>query len=224
MSGSDTEMPRSAAISLDEMRDVARDVAGGSPAGASLSALDIALIRFGLAVSMTSLDRDAIAEAIVQAVCDGATIDQLQEVLSLVSGLGVHSLMAASVPLAQARGDAERPLTPSEAELWQRYVGDDPFWSGFEQEVPGFLGAMLRLSSDQFVAFFDYCAVPWKSGHVRARQKELIAMACDATPAHRFLPGFRLHLRNALSLGVSPNQIFEMLDLAASAPAHVGTR
>lgn len=217
-------MPRSVAVSLDDMRDIARDMIGTTPAGPPLSPLDVAFIRFGLAVSMTSLDRNAIDEAIARAQNDGATIDQLQEVLSLVSGLGVHSLMAASLPLSQAGGDAERPLTPSEAELWQRYVGNDPFWSGFEQEVPGFLGAMLRLSPDQFVAFFDYCAVPWKSGHVRARQKELIAMACDATPAHRFLPGFRLHLRNALSLGVSPNQIFEMLDLAASAPAHVGTR
>ena len=74
----------------------------------------------------------------------------------------------------------------------------------------------------QFSAFFDYCAVPWKSGRVRAVLKELIAMACDATPAHRFGPGFRLHLRNAIALGAGRRAVMETLEIAAAAPAHDG--
>src|SRR3546814_8188427 len=69
--------------------------------------------------------------------------------------------------------------------LWDARVGDDPFWIDFEREMPGFLKAMLILSPDIFTGFFDYCAIPWKSGAVPARVKELIAMASDATPAHR---------------------------------------
>jgi hypothetical protein len=57
---------------------------------------------------------------------------------------------------------------------------------------------------------------------VRARVKELLAMACDATPAHVFMPGFRLHLANAISLGASRQAIDECIELAALAPPHIG--
>ena len=148
--------------------------------------------------------------------------------IALVSGLGVHSLMISAVIVleeAQRRGlapggdmlDAERQA------LWDARVGDDPFWTNFEREMPGFLKAILILSPDIFTGFFDYCAIPWKSGTVPARVKELIAMASDATPAHRFGPGFRVHLGNAIKLGCGRAEILEALNLAAAAPPHCGT-
>jgi alkylhydroperoxidase/carboxymuconolactone decarboxylase family protein YurZ len=170
------------------------------------------------------LDHDQINAAIAAAMAEGATPAQIQEIVSLVSGLGVHSLMATAVPIARAAGLEVSPFTPEQQALWDRHVGSDPFWNAFETEFPGFLGAMLRLSADQFTAFFDYCAVPWKSGQVRAKLKELIAMACDATPTHRFGPGFRLHLGNAIKLGAGGRAVTEALDIAAAAPMHVGWR
>lgn len=116
------------------------------------------------------------------------------------------------------------PLDEERADLWQRHVGDDPFWAGFERELPGFLDALLRLSPSLFVGFFDYCAIPWKMGTVRARTKELAALACDANPSHRFEPGFRVHLANALSLGISPRSIRETLEIAGNLPEHSGYR
>lgn len=211
-------------IALEDLWALANRALAGVDDGASLEAKDVALIRFGLASSVTALAPTAIAETMDLALREGASAEQLQEVASLVSGLGVHTLMATAARLASATGIDVRPLSGDKQALWDRHVGDDPFWAGFERELPGFLGAMLRLSPDQFVAFFGYCAVPWKSGTVRARLKELIAMACDATPTHRFLPGFRLHLVNAIALGVGRIQILETLELAARAPQHEGTR
>lgn len=215
-------------ISLSGLRDVAAGALSQADDGAPLDPLSRALIELGVAASVTSLDGAAIGAAIERAYDAGAGTDQIQEVLSLVSGLGVHSLMVATVPLLDAarRRDPrfDAALTPDQQALWDRHVGADPFWMSFEREVPGFLDAMLRLSSDQFAAFFTYCAVPWKGGHVRARVKELIALATDATPAHRFLPGFRVHLANAMALGVGRIAIDETLDIAAAAPPHVGTR
>ena len=101
---------------------------------------------------------------------------------------------------------------------------DDPFWTEFSEELPGFLPAMLRLSPDIFAGFFAYCAIPWRSGTVRAKVKELAALACDAAPSHCFRPGFRVHLKNAIKLGVGRGAIFQTLDIAAAAPAHSGTQ
>lgn len=135
-------------------------------------------------------------------------------------------MTAATIIAAAARAGeaAGGPLTEDQQKLWSRYVGEDPFWESFEREMPGFLEAMLRLSPDQFAAFFEYCAIPWKSGAVSARIKELVAMAVVATPAHRFLPGFKLHLANAITLGAEGVAIDEALDLAEDAPPHSGTR
>lgn len=215
-------------VSLDNLRVAALEMLDGVPEGEPLPADWAALIRLGTAVAVTSLDRGALEAATDEALRAGASIAQVQEAISLISGLGVHSLMASFGSLAkraQANGSIDGgPLDAGRQALWDRHIGDDPFWTGFETELPGFLEAMLRLSPDQFVAFFDYCAVPWKSGTIRARCKELIALASDATPTHRFLPGFRLHLRNALGLGVGRAAILETLDLAAAAPPHRGTR
>jgi alkylhydroperoxidase/carboxymuconolactone decarboxylase family protein YurZ len=215
-------------LTVADLQQIAADLLIGVADGDPLDGLTATMVSFGLAASVTALDRVAMEATLERALAAGASIPQLQEIVSLVSGLGVHSLMGTATSLqrqAQATGAvSDGPLDEREQALWDRYVGADPFWAGFEAELPGFLEAMLRLSSDQFVAFFDYCAVPWKSGTVRARCKELVAMACDATPTHRFLPGFRLHLRNAIALGVGRRAILDTLALAAAAPVHRGTR
>lgn len=203
-------------------------LAAGLPAGDPLDELARALISLGVATSVTALDRVAISAAIAAAFDAGASIAQVQEIIALVSGLGVHSLMCTAVAVleqAQARKltDGSAPLTAEQQALWDKHIGSDPFWTGFEAEVPGFLDALLRLSPDIFAAFFAYCAVPWASGTVRARTKELTAMACDVTPAHCFRPGFKVHLANAIALGAGRLAIEETLSIAAVAPVHRGT-
>lgn len=215
-------------ISISDLRAEAEALAAGLPGGEALNAQDAALITLAASVSATALDRGAIGASIRQVLDAGASVAQVQEIIALASGLGVHSLMVSAVSVleeAAARGlaDPDAPLDPERQRLWDRHVGTDPFWEGFSQELPGFLEAMLRLSPDIFAGFFEYCAIPWRSGTVRARVKELAALACDAAPSHRFRPGFRVHLKNAIKLGVGRTAIFQALDIAAAAPEHRGT-
>jgi alkylhydroperoxidase/carboxymuconolactone decarboxylase family protein YurZ len=204
-----------AVIALDRAKD-----------GGSLDPLSSALIALGCRVSVCSLDRGAIADGVDAAFEAGASTQQIQEVIALVSGLGVHSLMVSAVPLFERgrdRGELVDALDPARQKLWDQHVGDDPYWGPFEKEVPGFLRALLILSPDLFEQFFAYCAVPWRSGTVSAVTKELIALATDATPSHRFVPGFRLHLRNAIMLGATKAMVRETLRIAAATPEHRGT-
>ena len=215
-------------ITITSLRNEAEALTAAMPAGQPLEALAKALITLAAAVSVTALDRSAIDAAIGQALDCGATIAQVQEIIALSSGLGVHSLMVSSATvLAEAakRGlaDPATPLDRQQQSLWDEHVGQDSFWESFSEEMPGFLEAMLRLSPDIFVGFFGYCAIPWRSGTVRAWIKELAALACDAAPSHRFRPGFRVHLKNAIKLGVGRTAIFQALDIAAAAPEHRGT-
>ncbi len=194
--------------------------------GHALSAIDRALIRLGLACALPSLNKDASQHAIAEALALGASPQQIQEIVSVIAGLGVHSLMLTSSLITGAAGLADADgvilFTQQEQQIWDDRVGNDPFWHRMEDELPGFLRSMLKLSPAQFEAFFDFCAVPWQTRTVSARTKELLAMASDAMPSHRFMPGFKLHLANAIKMGASRGAIEECLKLAADAPSHIG--
>jgi hypothetical protein len=194
------------------------DVEGGE----SLDALAAALIKLAVCVSVTSLDRESIRRAIADCRVVGGDTPQIQEIIALVSGLGMHALMVSAPMLLTEKETAEHPLDAKQQALFDRYVGKSTYWAEFEREVPGFLGALLRISPEGFAAFFDYCAVPWATRFVPAITKELAAMACDAAPTHRFGPGFRLHLRNAKKLGAGRLMILQALAIASAAPAHNG--
>ncbi|BBF69753.1 carboxymuconolactone decarboxylase family protein [Sphingomonas bisphenolicum] len=194
--------------------------------GEALPAIDRALVKLGLACALPSLNKAASGRAITEALALGATTQQIQEIVSLIAGLGVHSLMLTSSLITTGAGltesDGTIAFTSDEQKIWDARVGNDPFWDRMEDELPGFLRSMLKLSQAQFEAFFDFCAVPWKTRTVSARTKELLAMASDAMPSHRFMPGFRLHLANAIKLGAGRRALEDCLQLAAQTPAHVG--
>lgn len=213
-------------IELEELEAIAVVALDSAVDGPGLDRRAGALIELGCCVSVCSLNPHAIDLAVENAFSAGASVAQIQEVIALVSGLGVHSLMVSAVSVlagAHRHGQLDMTIDADRQSLWDRYVGDDPFWKSFEAEIPGFLRAMLILSPNIFEGFFNYCAIPWKSGTVAAVIKELIAMATDATVAHRFVPGFRVHLRNAIALQASKAMIRETLRIAARAPQHSGT-
>jgi len=209
-------------FSLDDVRAEAEAMLEGVGDGPSLDARARALITLAVNVSVTSLDPDEIDQAIETCLDEGIEAQAIQEVIALVSGLGVHSLMEGSRRLALRLGAADQPLDEARQALWDRRVGDDPYWTAMEAETPGFLKGLIALSPDAFDAFFDYCAVPWKTRWVRAVTKELAAMACDASRSHRYRAGLRLHLRNALKLGAGRSAVLQALELAAAAPRHQG--
>mgnify|MGYP000346574677 CR=1 FL=1 len=84
-------------ISIPDLRAEADAMTAKLPDGEPLDEQAAALVALALAVSVTSLDRGAVSVSIHAAMEAGATVAQVQEVIALVSGLGVHSLMASSV-------------------------------------------------------------------------------------------------------------------------------
>ncbi len=213
--------------SLAELRQYADEKSASLDEGEALDALSAALIALGVSMSVTSIDAQRIDNEIAAAFDAGASLEQVQEIVALTSGLGVHTLMIGCVPVIEAarqRGlvNLDEPLDAKRQALWDKHVGDDPFWKAFSEELPGFLMAMLRMSPDLFVGFFEYCAVPWKTRTVSPQIKELAAMACDAAPSHQFGPGFRVHLANCIKLGIKKRAIMQALDIGASAAPHQG--
>ncbi len=214
-------------LTLEEIRTYAEGCLESVADGEPLSERDAALIGLGVRASPSALDMQGTEDYTRRALDAGATAAQVHETLVLVSGLGVHTLMMGSRTVAAVLRERGEPsisaaLDARQQQLWDKYVGDDPFWDGMEQQVPGFLDALLRQSPEAFEAFFLYCAVPWKTAALRAYIKDLISLAVDAAPSHRFMPGLRLHLANAVQLGVGRQAIMQALAIAAAAPVHRG--
>ncbi|MCW1432296.1 carboxymuconolactone decarboxylase family protein [Novosphingobium sp. JCM 18896] len=208
-------------IPIAALQALLTDDLEGVPPGEDLCALDEALIELGVRASVTALDPAAVDKAIAAAYSTGATPEQIQEVVTLVSGLGVHSLMV-TAPLILEQGLAAGvldagPLDAARQEIWRRHVKGS-YWQRFDREVPGFLESLLRLSPAAFEGFFAYCALPFITRSLPAVTTELIALATDVTPSHVFPPGARLHISNARRLGAGTRAIARTLAIAATVP------
>src|ERR1700694_4419029 len=137
-------------VTLGDVRAEAIGLLDRVPDGESLDDQTAALIGLAVRSTATALDMSGAREYAERALDLGATPDQVHEVLVVVSGIGVHTLMEGSRQLAdllRERGDTKiaEPLDERRMQLWGRYVGTDPFWQRMEAEAPGFLDALVRL-------------------------------------------------------------------------------
>jgi alkylhydroperoxidase/carboxymuconolactone decarboxylase family protein YurZ len=104
-------------------------------------------------------------------------------------------------------------LTARQEEIKQEFIRVRGAWSDTWEGV-------LRLDPEFLLAYLDFSAVPWRSGVLDPKVKELIYIAVDANATHMFLPGVRQHIRAALKLGVTPPEIMEVLELSATLGIH----
>ncbi len=203
---------------LADVRREAEALLAGAPLLPDLDARMGALVDYAVATATTSLDAAAIRRCTAAALAAGIDGDLLVEVLMLVSALGMHTLHEGIIEL-------NRQVAPPDGdpgELRRRHEGGTRYWERFEREVPGFLDGLARWSPDGYAAFLAYCATPVRGGRLGRIERELIWLAVDATPTHRYVPGLRFHVACAVRLGASRGQVLGALDRAAAAPAHVG--
>jgi alkylhydroperoxidase/carboxymuconolactone decarboxylase family protein YurZ len=218
---------RSLGIDLAGLRAEVQRLLANAGEGEPLDEVTRTLVGYAVSASVTTLDFHVADQYAARALDLGVTPEQLHEVLVLVSGLGVHTLMEGSRSLATLLRDRGRDLPAmdeSREALRERYVGSFRYWQLFESYVPGFLDAILRLSPAGFEGFMQYGAIPSRTKELQPVVKEIISVAVDATPTHRYMPGLRLHLANALVLGAGRREVLEAIDIAAATPAAPGVR
>ncbi len=92
-----------------------------------------------------------------------------------------------------------KPATPITDRL--RASGNfNPSWDAFADLDPGWTEK-----------FMDMGTTPLTRGVLDAKTWELIAIAVDASCTHLYAPGVRRHIRKALQLGVTKEQILAVL-------------
>ncbi len=111
-------------------------------------------------------------------------------------------------PTAQAPANATPTSTPICDQL--RSSGHwNPSWTPFAELDPAW--------TEKFMAMGMHSML---SGLLDAKTIEFIAIAVDASCTHMYAPGVRRHIRHALELGATPQQITAVLQLTSVLGIH----
>jgi alkylhydroperoxidase/carboxymuconolactone decarboxylase family protein YurZ len=153
-----------------------------------------------------------IRQHIKLALSFGASAEEIMEVLELTATLGIHACNIGVPILLEELEAAGQPIkreySERQLELKKDFETKRGYWNDFWNE-------MLLLDADFFAAYTDFSSVPWLSGTLEPKVKELIYTAFDCSATHMFEPGLRQHVRNALALGASREEIMEVFELAS---------
>ena len=138
----------------------------------------------------------------------GATQQEIMEVYQIASMQGIHTLML-GVPMlieemkGMGRGqEVIRQLTPHQVALKQRFTETCGHWSHL-------LDGILQLAPDFFESYLEMSAVPWKTGTLEPKIKELIYIGIASSSTSLYGPDLRIHIKNALKHGASIGEIME---------------
>ena len=102
------------------------------------------------------------------------------------------------------------------ARIKQDFIDARGYWSwGWDP--------LLDMAPDYFAAYAKLSSVPWKTGNLSPKVKELLYIAIDSSTTHMYEPGLRIHIRNALGYGATRDEIMEVFQLTSVLGVHTMT-
>ena len=170
----------------------------------------VELISLAVNAAATNLNADGVRRHIRAALAAGASRDEILMVVKMASLLPIHSCSlgapilleeAAAAGVKPAVRSGPAPSTPACDKIrslgqwndaWNPFFELDPVWT------------------DEFMAAG---AGVYASGVLDPKLVELLSIAFDASFTHMYAPGTRRHIKAALKLGATMEEIMEVLKL-----------
>ncbi|KAF2832460.1 AhpD-like protein [Ophiobolus disseminans] len=176
------------------------------------------LVSLAVSAAATHLYVPSIHRHTKAALANGATKAEIVEVLSLTSTLGIHAGTVGVPILFEVLEEQGKPMpkgmegmSKQQWALKEDFEKKRGYWNALWEEF-------LRLSPEFFDAYTEFSSVPWVSeggkGVLEPKVKELIYCAFDTSATHMYKPGLKLHMRNVLNYGGTPEEIMEVMELA----------
>jgi alkylhydroperoxidase/carboxymuconolactone decarboxylase family protein YurZ len=161
----------------------------------------------------THLYGPGIRQHVRAALAVGATVQEVMEVLECVATLGIHAMnigVPILVEVLEERGMRDGPAALSEyqEQVKADFTRDRGYWHPFWDE-------MLELDPEIFAAYTDFSSYPWRNGTLSPKTREFIYIAFDTAATHLYVKGLKLHIENALGYGATPQEIIEIMEIAA---------
>ncbi|UKA55187.1 carboxymuconolactone decarboxylase family protein [Arthrobacter sp. FW305-BF8] len=171
------------------------------------------LVLLAMHASVTSLNAEAVERHIKRARAAGATAGEIIDVLITIVAVANHALYF-SIPVLQdelgKRGDqAERlaELDPTLEAAKRAFIKSRGFWNADRE-------AIARLMPEYYDALDAVSTESWDNGPLSTKERAFICIGIDCTVTHKYEPGLRRHIRNALDLGATGDEILEIFQLS----------
>ena len=148
----------------------------------------------------------------------GATPPEIMEVLELSATLGIHAMnigvpILAEVLTEKGLRTGPAPLSARQEEIKAEFARTRGYWHAFWDE-------MLELDPEIFEAYTAFSSVPWRTGTLEPKVKELVYIAFDTAATHLYVPGLKLHIENAIGYGATAQEILEVMEIASVLGIH----
>lgn len=172
-------------------------------------------VLIAVSSATTAFDEQATREHIGRALDRGATFEEVLEVLELTSILGMHSATE-GIPIVMEEADLEPPDLDKRDRLLDELEDHRDFFSEVWEDVE----AIVEADPDYWSHLFEFLRHPYDDAVLEPKTMEFVYIAIDAGTSHLFRKGLRVHIRNALMLGASPEEIVEVIELASASGIH----
>ena len=104
-------------------------------------------------------------------------------------------------------------LSKRQQAIKDKFIENRGYWAEILDQI-------LELSPEYFEAYTEISSVPWKYGVLEPKVKEFVYIAIDASTTHLYNAGTRIHIENALKLGATLDEVFEVLQLTSVLGIH----
>ncbi|WP_102225228.1 carboxymuconolactone decarboxylase family protein [Acidimangrovimonas sediminis] len=183
-----------------------------------LGAKDRALIGLAASAAATHLYGPGIRRQVANALDAGASAEEIMETLQLTATLGIHACnigVPLLVEVLEEAGlrDGPAPLTERQEKLKADFTRDRGYWHSFWNDF-------LELDPDLFEGYLDFSAYPWRHGVLSPKMREFVYCAFDAAATHLYVPGLKMHMKNAVGYGASAAEIMEVLEIVSLIGMH----
>jgi alkylhydroperoxidase/carboxymuconolactone decarboxylase family protein YurZ len=104
-------------------------------------------------------------------------------------------------------------LTVAQSNLREQFINAFGYWQREWEDV-------LTTDESFFASYLEFAAGPYRSGHLDPLVREFVQIAVDASSTHLYEAGIRSHVRRALELGGTSQQIMQVLEMTATLGIH----
>ena len=171
----------------------------------------VELVGLAFNVACTNLNADGTRRHLRGALDAGATRDEVLMVIKMGSLLAIHTCsLAAPILLEEAKAAGVQPTpkqpgaTPVCAQM--KAAGQwNTAWDPFFELAPEWTEAFIAAGAPVYIG-----------GVLEPKLAELLSIAFDASITHMYAPGTRRHIRAALKLGATMEEIMEVLKICVA--------
>jgi len=171
----------------------------------------VELVALAWCAACTNLNADGTRRHIRGALAAGATRQEIMMILKMASLLSIHTCsLAAPILLEEAKAAGVNP-TPKESVATpicdkMKALGQwNTAWDPFFQLDPVWTEEFIAAGAPVYVG-----------GVLSPKLAELLSIAFDASITHMYAPGTRRHIKAALKLGATMEEIMEVLKICVA--------